>query len=402
MFSRSALLILFMLTYQLLSLSSAFAATTGVSPTGGATGGNIQEVFFATDRNKEKSKQFKIDSERVTILKELGEYIPEANRGKVELLQQFGNTSAGISYGRCLVTIPENHRIGEVERPFLDFVENLSVHIGIIKAETKSLVDFFSTMNGGFEKNKKRAFIFVHGHNVPFDDAARRTAQIAQDLAFEGAPIFYSWPSKPCWIQMFGCGYSRNEAMVEDDTTRAQFVGFLTDFFKNSDADSVYIIAHSLGTRLVTKAVNEWSDTVEPKERSRLKEVILAASDLSAEVFQADIMPKLSKAKMPVTLYAAKNDLALFLSENFKHDDEPRLGQAKLDIALPDNITLIDATNINVAKIGTRHSYAAGKRPVISDIYYLIGRSGSEKVNTPFRFGITRQTGRQGYWEFDK
>ena len=36
----------------------------------------------------------------------------------------------------------------------------------------------------------KQAFVFVHGYNVLFEDAVYRTAQLAYDLGFEGAPIF--------------------------------------------------------------------------------------------------------------------------------------------------------------------------------------------------------------------
>jgi esterase/lipase superfamily enzyme len=46
------------------------------------------------------------------------------------------------------------------------------------------------------KSGKKSAFIFVHGYNVTFEDAARRTAQMSYDLSFDGAPVFYSWPSQ--------------------------------------------------------------------------------------------------------------------------------------------------------------------------------------------------------------
>jgi esterase/lipase superfamily enzyme len=36
----------------------------------------------------------------------------------------------------------------------------------------------------------KDAFVFIHGYNVSFEDAARRTGQFAYDLKFVGAPIF--------------------------------------------------------------------------------------------------------------------------------------------------------------------------------------------------------------------
>ena len=37
--------------------------------------------------------------------------------------------------------------------------------------------------------------MLVHGYNNGFDDALYRTAQVAYDLKFDGAPFLYSWPS---------------------------------------------------------------------------------------------------------------------------------------------------------------------------------------------------------------
>src|SRR5262249_32675638 len=42
---------------------------------------------------------------------------------------------------------------------------------------------------------RRQAFVFVHGYNVSFDNALRRTAQLAHDLRFDGAAFLYSWPS---------------------------------------------------------------------------------------------------------------------------------------------------------------------------------------------------------------
>ncbi|WP_429550866.1 alpha/beta hydrolase [Paraburkholderia sp. MM5477-R1] len=38
--------------------------------------------------------------------------------------------------------------------------------------------------------------LFIRGFKVGFVDAARRTAQMAYDLGFDGAPVFFSWPSQ--------------------------------------------------------------------------------------------------------------------------------------------------------------------------------------------------------------
>lgn len=79
----------------------------------------------------------------------------------------------------------------------------------------------------------KRAFIFVHGYNVTFEDAAKRTAQISYDLAFDGAPIFYSWPSQRLPTPL---GYTDEQ---NSEWSQANLRSFLSDFFTQSDAQDV-------------------------------------------------------------------------------------------------------------------------------------------------------------------
>ncbi len=40
----------------------------------------------------------------------------------------------------------------------------------------------------------RSAFVFVHGHNVSFDNALLRAGQLAFDLKFKGPAVVYSWP----------------------------------------------------------------------------------------------------------------------------------------------------------------------------------------------------------------
>ena len=49
----------------------------------------------------------------------------------------------------------------------------------------------------------KQVFVFVHGFNVSFENALRRTAQIAYDLNFDGAPFLFSWPSGDGMLELF-------------------------------------------------------------------------------------------------------------------------------------------------------------------------------------------------------
>ena len=52
-----------------------------------------------------------------------------------------------------------------------------------------------------------------------------------------------------------------------------------------------------------------------PDLRNRLKEVILTAPDIDADIFKRDIAPALTAAGRPITLYASSEDLALVASK---------------------------------------------------------------------------------------
>lgn len=133
----------------------------------------IVRTFFATDRSVDLSKDAR---------------------------EMFGHGRADLKYGVAEVSIPRAHRMGELESPsFLkfEFREDPEKHIVLLSAKTFSLEQFVSAVEERVDRSeKKSAFVFVHGYNTSFEDASRRTAQIAYDLGFDGAPIFYSWPSR--------------------------------------------------------------------------------------------------------------------------------------------------------------------------------------------------------------
>lgn len=84
---------------------------------------------------------------------------------------------------------------------------------------------------------KDHALVFVHGYNTSFDNALFRTAQIAYDLQFDGAPFLYSWPSG---ASVSRYPYDRESAEGAEPHLRK----FLDMVIKNTGAKSVSIIAH--------------------------------------------------------------------------------------------------------------------------------------------------------------
>ena len=42
---------------------------------------------------------------------------------------------------------------------------------------------------------KDSVIVYIHGYNVTFNSAVKRTAQMAYDFEYTGVPILFSWPS---------------------------------------------------------------------------------------------------------------------------------------------------------------------------------------------------------------
>lgn len=322
----------------------------------------IVKTFFATDRNLTESTK------------------PS---------EMFGTGRSILTYGTCEVSIPRDHRMGELESPSiwrLEFQGDPAKHVVLMRSVIASKDKFFADVAARVrESSKSNAFLFIHGYNVTFEDAARRTAQITYDLGFEGAPVFYSWPS-----QGTTPAYTVDEQNIE--WAQANLISFLDDFFTRSDAQNVYLIAHSMGNRALTRAVTSLL-TEKPALRNRLKEVILTAPDIDADVFKRDIAPALTATGRPVTLYASSEDLALVASK--KVHGYPRAGDSGQGLVVVPGIETIDTTHVDTSLLG--HSYFAEARSVISDMFYLI-RNDQRAAQ---RFGlrpVDTQVGR--YWEF--
>lgn len=322
----------------------------------------IVKTFFATDRNL---------------------------TGKTKPDEMFGSNRSNIAYGTCDVSIPRDHRTGELESPLiwrLEFREDPAKHVVLLDTVIYAKDKFFSNVTAHIRQSpKKNAFVFVHGYNVTFEDAARRTAQITYDLGFDGAPVFYSWPS-----QGNIPSYTVDEQNIEWAQTDLR--SFLDDFFTYSEAQNIYLIAHSMGNRALTRAVASLL-TDKPALRNRLKEVILAAPDIDADVFKRDIAPELTAAGRSVTLYASSEDRAIAFSKTIH--GYPRAGDSGQGLVVVPGIETIDATHVDTSLLG--HSYYAEERSILSDMFNLI----CNDQRPDQRFGlrpVDAQIGR--YWEF--
>jgi len=325
-------------------------------------------IFFATDRKDTKNTD------------------PNTRFGK-DLAAPFH-----INYGICQVSIPFTHEVGEIENPSiwrLEYTENPNRHIVLQKIEVLEGENYFKALSSSIQQTaKKRTFLFVHGYNVSFAEAAKRTAQIKYDLNFNGAAVFYSWPS-----QASTAAYTVDETNIEWAETNMKH--FLADYLSRSGAEEIYLIAHSMGNRGLTNALISLVSE-QPELRQKIKEIILAAPDIDVGIFKRDIAPQMvSKIKKPITLYVSSDDVALKASREVH--GRPRAGDSAKGITLVQGIETIDASNIDTSFLG--HSYFAETKTILSDIYNLIhtGKRASQRT----QLELVR-SGNGSYWKVKK
>lgn len=298
-----------------------------------------------------------------------------------------------ISYGTCEVSIPRAHKIGELESPLAlrKFFENPAKHIVLLRIDLRQRDEFMGDLDGAITQNKTNAaLVFVHGYNNSFEDAARRTAQIAHDIEFTGVPMFYSWPSNGAALSYVTDGNDAEQAVV-------YLKEFLKDLALNSRFTSITLLAHSMGNRVLTQAFAALKNEIDATKLHAFKEIILAAPDIDADVFKNMIAPALVASKAPVTLYASSRDEALTAAK--KINGGPRAGDADGGLIVFSGIETIDATNIDTNLFwGLGHAYLADSRNVLSDLSNLVVKG----LRATSRYGLEPVPGPSGlpYWKF--
>ena len=297
----------------------------------------VVKVFYATDRK---------------------------NTGEANPMAVYGGDRGPLAFGMATVSIPRDHRLGALETPSiwrLEWCNDPERFVVLLGVDEMDEVRFFEDVAARVKQSKgKAAFVFVHGYNVTFADAARRTAQMTYDLGFDGAPVFYSWPSQARYA-----AYKVDETNAE--WARIDFKNFLKAFAEQSDADHIYLVAHSMGTRVLTGALKELV-LEEPGIRKKFDQIILAAPDIDADTFKRDIAPKILAEDKGATLYASSGDYALMASKTFA--GYPRAGDTAEGITIVPGIDTIDASAIRTDFVG--HSYYADSDSVLADLRDLI------------------------------
>jgi esterase/lipase superfamily enzyme len=297
-------------------------------------------VLYATDRLRQADAAFGADFSR--------------ERGSTDDLQ----------YGRATVTIPRDHRLGELEAPrwlHLEFRPDPSRDVTLQRSEAVDRTQFFSDLRA--TATDRDVLVFIHGYNVTFEDALRRTGQLAYDLQFKGPAVAYTWPGQDNPARYL-------IAVSNVDWCKPHLLKFLTEIADDSGARRIHVIVHSLGNRIFAHAVDAIV-TANPARKALFHNVVMAAADLDVDEFR-QLAAKMKQSTDSLTLYVSQTDKALKASKDLAK--YARVGQGGSKVVLLSGIDTIDATQVDKGFFwDVDHSYFGDSASVVSDLWQLIG-----------------------------
>jgi esterase/lipase superfamily enzyme len=304
----------------------------------------------------------------------------------------FSSERGDMSYGITHVAIPPGHLMGRKEEPSLlkfqwspDEHKHIKVR-GVSHLDRDAFLQ--RLMHAVAGSSGSRIMIFVHGYNMEFAQASRDVAQFANDLKFGGPVLLFSWPSQGGFT-----GYTVDETNAE--WAQADFVRLLNELLENVAAQNVYLVAHSMGNRILGRGMTTLAGDRLPGDLIVFREIVMIAPDIDADVFSLDIAPRLARTGIHVTVYASSNDRALMASKAFH--GYARAGDAGERLLVLEGVETIDASDVSAGLLG--HSYFAEDRRVMEDIFSLL-QTGQRADN---RFGLEAVDAPAGrYWTFRK
>ncbi len=269
-----------------------------------------------------------------------------------------------LRYGTGIVSIPRVHEMGQLESQgwfaSLMFEPNEEKHVVLQDLTAWTEEEVMQMVAGDLAESENAILMYVHGFNTSLDKAARRAGQLTYDLAWDGPSFLFSWPSR-----------GRAINYLSDSTMAQRSVPDLKEVLRDlaaQDPDRIIIIAHSMGTRIISEAMAELVAENDPAVEE-ITTIVLAAPDIDEVVFRTRLFPRFQEATTThFTLYASAEDSALKASK--EANGFRRIGDTTDGVPRLPGIDVIDATGVVSDFFG--HTYFGDNTSILSDIYEMV------------------------------
>lgn len=312
-------------------------------------GYSVERVYFATNRRPDDSPRASADPDYF-----------------------FGSESGPLRYGVCEVSMPYRRQPGTLPEPsllHLEFHQDPARHVVLMQINLLGETGFRSQLQASVNASEeKQLLIFIHGYSASFRDAARRTAQIAYDMNYQGPSLFFSWPAGSSSEGLNRWNYVND--LRRADESREDLVSFLSSVAASSGATRIHLVAHSMGNHLLTESLKIMADRYSgaPQGQRIFEGLAMAAPDVNAKEFVERTARRIRPFSGRFTVYASSNDKALRFSQKLNGWDPLGLiNQYSVKLAKAESFELIDASAVSAGWFDTGHIYYGDMPEVIRD-----------------------------------
>lgn len=308
-----------------------------------------------------------------------------------DVFEGTGENSGELRLGRADIWLPKlvedggSRALGEtphVQGQAPRDADRLAEYVFLTRITTSGRETFTATLQDAIHYDGSDAILlFVHGFNVKFDEALVRAAQLSNDLSRNesydvGIPVLYSWPSVG-EVSIDDYRGDRDRS-IDSAPYLEEFLDLITE---DLDVDRINIIAHSMGNRVLTKALEDYArDYLIRHDRDDLEfRILLVAADVERDVFAA-ANGMFDNLDANVTIYTSDTDRALFASNIL--NQAKRLGDTDTDkpyIRDAQNYETIDATAVTTQLFGIGHNYYSDNPTILWDMMCTIGETGPQE-----------------------
>ena len=253
-----------------------------------------------------------------------------------------GERSSTLNFARINVTVPREHKVGQIERRKRGKSDDPSKYFMASEAiGYQAGPQFSQALSADIAARGGRVMVFVHGYNTGFDAGVYRAAQIAHDSSYPGTPLLFSWASGGSTTSYV---YDKESASVARDQLEVTL-----RLLSQTGARRIDIVAHSMGTWVTMEALRQLALTGDRDLRGKLGDVVLASPDIDVDVFKSQ-MRRYGKPDKPFILLLSQDDRALRLS-GILAGSRPRVGDyAGAEKELADyGVTIVDLSNVRGA-----------------------------------------------------
>jgi esterase/lipase superfamily enzyme len=266
-----------------------------------------------------------------------------------------GARSENLSYGRAIVTLPPNRSPGAFPQNKSSLTRNKFFHIVVTDMRVESIEEFDASARERLavaeeRSGRREVLVFVHGYHTTFAQALERTAQLAEDLRIDGVAAAFSWPSRGGFFDYWADREEATDKALED------LSAFLMHMKRDWQADVVHLVAHSMGCRFLSKALDKTAGRPAGVQaidgKALFGHVIYAAPDLDHDDFPGPV-ERAQSIVSRATLYQSSRDIVLKASSYF-NGGYPRAGDAIAPLARA-SFDAIDASAARSRTLG--HDY---------------------------------------------